>query len=364
MVARKHNFSGTEVRAGILAVASAIAIGVFVFVIGEFDPFPQDPAFEVWFEDTKGLNKGADVRYGGKLVGRVAEIRVEEVPRQALDDVARLMIDPDDPGFEAPIRSEDGSVPRIVVSVVLDEIIPLNRASTAFITNTTLTSDKHLEITTQWSDEATYTDARDMTILPVDEGDLFGKAGELLDTITNEISGIGNLLGVDSDAELTSVADLLTTLNDAMKQSEQLIVSTNDIVDANRDEIDRIIANVLEIENSANAVLQEINGTIKETRPLVADSLERVPPLLDQFAAVSQSLETLLGQLEPVIGDVKSITNNTDGLLEDAGPEVTELVTDIRETVQNLNDLILMLRENPTSLVRGRPKGRKSAGTD
>ncbi len=363
MVARKHNFTGVEVRAGILAVASMIAIGVFVFVIGEFDPFPDTPAFEVWFEDTKGLNKGADVRYGGKLVGRVAEIRVEQVSRQALDDVARLLIDPNEPGFEAPIRSDGGSIPRIVVAVVLNEEIPLNRASSAYITNTTLTSDKHLEISTKWSEEASYQVAG-MTTLPVNEADLFGMAGELLDTITNEISGIGDLLGVDSDAELTSVAELLTTLNDAMKQSEELIVNTSDIVDANRDEIDRIIANVLEIEESANSVLQEINATIKETRPLVAESLERVPPLLDQFASVSQKLEDLLGQLEPVLGDVKSITNNTDGLIEDTGPEVTELVTDIRETVQNLNDLILMLRENPTSLVRGRPKGRRSAGAD
>jgi len=363
MVARKHNFTGTEVRAGILAVASMIAIGTFVFVIGEFDPFPEEAAFEVWFEDTKGLNKGADVRFGGKLVGRVAEIRVEEVSRQALDDVARLLIDPNEPGFEAPIRSEGGSVPRIVVAVVLNEDIPLNRASSAFITNTTLTSDKHLEVTTQWSADPTYTYA-ETTVLPVDEGDLFGQAGELLDTLTNEISGIGRLLGVDSDAQLTSVADLLSTLNDAMKQSEELIINTNEIVDANRDEIDRIIANVLEIEDSANAVLQEINGTIKETRPLVTDTLERVPPLLDQFAAVSKSLETLIGELEPLLGDVRKVTNTTNGLIEDAGPEVTELITDVRETVQNLNDLILMLRENPTSLVRGRPKGRRSAGAD
>lgn len=363
MVARKHNFTAAEVRAGILAVASAIAIGVFVFVIGEFDPFPEQPAFEVWFEDTKGLNKGADVRYGGKLVGRVGEVRVEEVSQQVLDDIARLSVDPEDPGFEAPIRSDGGPVPRIVVSVLLDETIPLNRASSAYITNTTLTADKHLEVTTDWSTDSTY-EHEGMTVLRVNEGDLFGMAGQLLETITEEISGIGDLLGVDSDAELTSVADLLTTLNDAMKQSETLIVNTNDIVDANRDEIDRIIANVLEIEESANAVLQEINGTIQETRPLVADSLERVPPLLDQFAAVSQSLEVLLGQLEPVLGDAKSITENTNGLIEDTGPEVAELVTDIRETVQNMNDLILMLRENPTSLVRGRPKGRRSAGTD
>jgi len=363
MVARKHNFTGTEVRAGILAVASATVFGMFVFVIGEFDPFPKETAFEVWFEDTKGLNKGADVRYGGKLVGRVAEIRVEKVSRQALDDIARLMIDPNEPGFDAPIRSDGGAVPRIVIAVVLNETIPLNRASSAYITNTTLTSDKHLEITTKWSEDPTY-EFEETTILPVDEGDLFGKAGELLDTVANEISGIGNLLGVNSDAELTSVADLLSTLNEAMKQTEQLIVNTNDIVEANRDEIDRIIANVLEIENSANAVLQEINGTIKETRPLIAESLERVPPLLDQFTEVSRKLEDLLSDLEPILGDVKSITNNTNGLIEDAGPEVTELITDVRETVQNLNDLIIMLRENPTALVRGRPKGRRSAGTD
>jgi ABC-type transporter Mla subunit MlaD len=363
MVARKHNFTSTEVRAGVLAVVAAIAIGTFVFVIGEFDPFPEEPALEVWFQDTKGLNKGADVRYGGKLVGRVAEIRVEEVSQQALDEVARLLIDPEDPGFEAPIRSDGGTVPRIVVSVLLDEDIPINRASSAFITNTTLTSDKHLEITTDWSTEPTF-QYDGITVLPVNEGDLFGMAGELLGTLSEEISGIGDLLGVDSDAELTSVADLLMTLNDAMKQSETLIVNTNDLVDANRDEIDRIIANVLEIEESANAVLQEVNGTIKEARPLVTDSLERVPPLLDQFTVVSQELEQLLQDLEPVLAQAESVAANTNGLIEDAGPEVTDLVTDIRETVQNLNDLILMLRENPTSLVRGRPKGRRSAGND
>jgi ABC-type transporter Mla subunit MlaD len=149
-----------------------------------------------------------------------------------------------------------------------------------------------------------------------------------------------------------------------MKQSEQLIVDTSDLVDANRDEIDRIIANVLEIQESANAVLQEVNGTIKETRPLVTDSLERVPPLLDQFTAVAQELEGLLQDLDPILAQAETTAANANGLIEDAGPEMTKLVTDIRETVQNLNDLILMLRENPTSLVRGRPKGRRSAGNN
>jgi phospholipid/cholesterol/gamma-HCH transport system substrate-binding protein len=374
MVAKKHNFTATEVRAGLLAVVSAAAIIGYIVVIGEINLTPDPVDFEVWFEDTKGLNEGADVRYGGKIVGRVKTIEIEEIPRRQIDRVAGVPpATPPAPGEEAEtaadegldqrIASGDDILPRIVVSVALNDEININGATSAFITNTTLTSDKHLEITTVWSETDPLT-IDETTVVPVDEGDLFGKVNSLLDTVAQEITGLGDLLGVDSSAKVTSVADLLTTLNRAMEQTETLIVSTNDLVDSNRDEIERIIANVLEIEASANAVLQEVHGTVQDARPLVTDSLERVPGLLDQFAEVATTLDELLGQVEPILANTESVTGNLNSTLEETSPELNELVLDIRMTVQNLNDLILMLRENPSSIIRGRPQGRRSAETN
>jgi hypothetical protein len=82
--------------------------------------------------------------------------------------------------------------------------------------------------------------------------------------------------------------------------------------------------------------------------------------MLDQFASISEQLSAITGKLDGILVNAESMSADAAGMLDSTGPEVADLVTDIRLTVRNLNDLILMLGEEPESLLFGRSRGRRT----
>ena len=74
MADAKHNFSGTEIKAGLMVIVSVVLAVGFVLVTLGFRPPEEGKVFYAKWENTGGLNEGADVRFGGVKVGRVVEI--------------------------------------------------------------------------------------------------------------------------------------------------------------------------------------------------------------------------------------------------------------------------------------------------
>ena len=87
MPAKQHDFTATEIKAGILVLVSFfILVGFLVAIRG---CRPQDESaktFYAVFTDISGLNRGADVRFGGVRVGKV--IAIEPDP----EDRARIRV--------------------------------------------------------------------------------------------------------------------------------------------------------------------------------------------------------------------------------------------------------------------------------
>ena len=125
MPAKQHDFTATEIKAGILVLVSLIVlVGFLAAVRGCRPKDDSERLYYAVFSDISGLNRGADVRFGGVLVGRVTAIEP----------------DPDD---RASIRVRA----RVVGHV------PVNQGSVATIEQITLTAEKHLEISTGAADE-------------------------------------------------------------------------------------------------------------------------------------------------------------------------------------------------------------------
>jgi len=125
---------------------------------------------------------------------------------------------------------------------------------------------------------------------------------------------------------------------------------------------ERIVDTVYDIEQSAHELIKQLNETVAENRPSVSGALEKVSPMLDEFAQVSQKLNGLTDTLDSILKNVDEISADASGVVEESGPEITELVRDLRNTVRNLNDLILILSEQPDSVIRGRTHGRRAGG--
>src|SRR5690606_13993769 len=102
---------------GVLVLAGIAVFLVFLAVIQGYRPPAEEHVFICRFNDTLGLNKGADVRFGGLKVGYVGIIEA-------------------DPTAPEKIR----------VEAVVPPELRVNEKSIAYVSQTTLTAEKHLEI--------------------------------------------------------------------------------------------------------------------------------------------------------------------------------------------------------------------------
>jgi len=182
MPAAKHDFTATEIRAGILVLVSLVILVGFVAAIRGCRPHDDSAKhYFATFTDISGLNKGADVRFGGVRVGKVT-----------------AAIAPD---------AEDRS--RLRVTAEVDGDIPVNEGSVASIEQVTMTAEMHLEITTGGADQPLHESGDTLKSSPshglLDLPDLEGMVAR----VETLLDGLNVLVGVDlADDEAGDVVDL------------------------------------------------------------------------------------------------------------------------------------------------------------
>ncbi len=126
MPAKKSNFTTTEIKAGLMVLASVFVLVAFVVSIrGCGSRGEERNRFSADFTSIIGLDMGADVRFGGVEAGKV--VGIEPDP----DDHSRIRV-----VFEVPVSTPAG-----------------NHGSVASIEQISLTTAKHLEVSTGGKDQ-------------------------------------------------------------------------------------------------------------------------------------------------------------------------------------------------------------------
>ncbi|GMV91845.1 MAG: hypothetical protein AMXMBFR82_16230 [Candidatus Hydrogenedentota bacterium] len=336
MPAKKHDFTAAEIKAGMLVLAGITLFIVFLGVIQGYRPPVEEHVFVCRFNDTLGLNKGADVRFGGLKVGRVRSIETDS---------------------EAPGK--------IRVEAVVPPELQVNEESIAYVSQTTLTAEKHLEITTGEPEAPLMPDGAE---LPVREGGLLDQAGQLAGTVQSAIQDIQALLGVaeakekSESGELnTTVATIIDDLDVAVNEGTGLVTDARDAVDQYRGDIDEILDRVKEVSESTRDLMAELQDTVGDSREDVQAALEKVPPILDKVADVSEELDEIVASLQQTLDHAASLSGEANGALVDNRPVLEDTLIDLRETVRYLRDFSRTISEEPQSVIRGSgPQGRKA----
>lgn len=336
MPARKHDFTTTEIKAGILVLASLGLFVAFLAIVSGYRPKQNVQVFTCYFKDTLGLNRGADVRFGGVKVGRVRTIE--------------------------PDRER---ISYIRVEAVVPPDLPVNADSVAYVSQTTLTAEKHLEIATGEPDAARLASGAE---IPVREGDLFNQAGQVAGSIKDVLDDVQALLGVEeakdnsAEGEVTStVASLFEGLDKAVEEGTGLVQETRGIVDSNRENIDAAIQRVQQIEDSANELVTQLNGLVSENRESLKASLEKVPKIVERVADLAEDLDEISAGLQATLDESTRLGATANDALEDYRPIIEDTVVDLRQTVRHLRDFSETIAEEPQAVIRGTtPRGRKT----
>lgn len=354
----RAEFSKTELRAGALVILSGLVLALIIAAIMNYRPQGSTKHFHVYLKDTGGLDPAADVRFGGIVVGRVTQVRSDPA------DQSRMRID-----------------------VSVSPSTPVNTDSRAYVGQVTLTSARHLELTTGTPSGRLLEDGReiestiggmfgdlaglsqrleqflqDFTILlGVSDGDgrrIFQTAdgrtiADLFVTLEGVLGDVRVLLGiVDEGGELRdiegrrTISELMVTMDEAIIEGGDLLGDAREVVAENRDSIREVLAATEEAADSAREMIARLDTMVAENRENIDGAITSAKDVMEDLDGLIARLDTLTGSLQ--------------GMVDANDENIETVLQDLSETMRNFREISQTLADQPQALIRGRePVGRQ-----
>jgi phospholipid/cholesterol/gamma-HCH transport system substrate-binding protein len=296
-----------------------------------------------YFKFAGGVQRGAPVRFGGLMVGKVDRVRID------------------------PANST-----RIEIDLVVDRSTPVKTDSVAKITTLGPLTDNYIEIST--GSEGT-------GLLPPGA-----------DIASVEAFGIPQL-GEAVQAMLPDVQHAIGKVNTTLDGLQTTLARANDLLsDGNRTAIAHSLSNadqlLSETRPKLNQSLDNVNRMLADAQPKVSASLTNVQeltakltPLLEDIKKVSARADETLAHVDGTLAENRAdirttVTGLRDALaksnvllsqlnqtLDQNSGNIDELLDNIRISTENLKGLTETLRSRPASLIRGiRVEDRQPGG--
>lgn len=380
---KKHDFTVKEIQAGALVLLSTAVLAGFIAVINGLRPPEQVNTYFAKFSNTIGLKQGAEVRFGGMLAGHVAEIRPDE------NDQTQLIV-------EAHVRPD----------------VPVNAESIATIETLSLTSDRHLEISTGAGDAPKSADGAELKSVTKSGGfidipnidglvsgseDLIGDLRDLLGVeeakeqeaasgeewakLTSITKDVRDLLGVEEAAkqeaagegEAANVTRIMADLRkflgvqEALKKEAEGTGELVEITQITEDvgkifkkyepQLQGIVEKVPAMQDSVQKLLDQLNGVLEENADSIGNTLKGVEDIVTKLR---DNADDLVSSLKDTLENAEGLTGQASEFLEANRPMLEDMLGDLGKTVNSLNVLLNNLKNHPESVLWGKPAvGRK-----
>jgi ABC-type transporter Mla subunit MlaD len=242
---------------------------------------------------------------------------------------------------------------KILVTAEILGTIPVNHASVASIEQITLTSSKHLEISTGDPDAPLHDDG-DRLRSAVGAGafglpDLDGVVARL----ERLLDGLNTLTGSDPEADPESVdlGEVLESLKLSLDEAGRTLAGISQVVEENRPGMRDVVDRLASLEVAASELLSSIDALVDENREPLHASAVNIEELTGE---ARRMIEDLGASLEQLTASLQSFGANADDLMEDQRPALEEVLANLQQTTRNLREFSRILAEQPESLVRGK----------
>jgi len=345
MPEKKHSFTATEIKAGLLVILSAVVLVGFVAVIQGMRPPQKVKVYYATFTKTIGLKIGAEVHWGGILAGRVTAIEP-------------------DPEDQTLIKVEASVAPHI----------PVNQESVATIEQISLTSEKHLEISTGVKQALPLPEGatiRSVTLTGafIELPDVNGVVTKVEDLLDDLMAFLGveeaQELEEKGEREFAKITRITADVREALDKGTGLVEDITDVLEEQRPNINDILEKVKGLEDSVKELADEVNGLLEDNRQPLTDTMAGVKGIVDDVGGV---VDSIAGELDALVSSLQGTLENADGLsanardfLEDNRPAIEDMILDLRETVRYLKSFSRTMAEQPQAVIRGKaPEGRKN----
>ena len=341
MPAKKSNFTATEIKAGVMVLASLLVLVAFVAAVRGCGSGGGNPnRFSADFTSINGLNQGADVRFGGVKAGKVVEIGSDP------EDRAEIRV-----FFDVPVG------------------VPVNHGSVATIDQVSLTTGKHLEISTGGKDQPLHQSGDHLSSFTkpggfVDIPDIEGVISRLETMLDGLITLLGveraQLLAEQTGEEMVDLAEVAASLQRILNSGAATVETLDTTISENRDGLKEIVQRLVDLEDAATELLTNLNDAVDENREPLNATMINFQELSEE---ASRQVEELTASLAVTLQYLQEVSGNTSDLIEDQRPTLEHILQNLESTTRSLKQFSLSLAEQPNVLIRGsKPKGRADGG--
>ncbi len=335
-------FTATEIKAGILVLVSAVVLIGFVSVMrgcgGGADKVNR---FSADFTTIEGLNLGAEVRYGGVKAGKVVGIAPDPA------DYSRIRVEFD-----------------------VDARVPVNTGSVASIEQISLTTAKHLEVTTGNSERPLHTSG-DHIASVTGSGEMFGipDLEGVVDRLEVVLDGISTMLGVEraraqaesTGDEMVDLAMMAASFDKVLRSGSSTVRRVDAAIADNSEGFGQVVDRLIELEREATTLVENLNAVVEDNRaPILATTTN-----LEKLSRdATRQVEDLTASLRVTLDSFESIGGNASDLVDRHRPALAQILANLEVTTRNLKQFSETLAEQPSALIRGaRPEGRADGGS-
>jgi ABC-type transporter Mla subunit MlaD len=244
--------------------------------------------------------------------------------------------------------------------------VPVNLGSVAGIQQVTLTTAKHLEISTGGGDEPLH--ASGDTLMSAGGGGGFFDVPDLEGLVKRLELVLDNLvavLGVDRAAlraaeggpEPMDVTRLLTSLDEAMNVGGATMRELDGVISENRAGFQEMVHRLVELQKTTTELMAQFNAVVSENRQPLNETVLNLERLTGE---TNRHLEELAGSLRQTLQQLEDVGGNASDLLDSQRPALEEILINLQNTTRNLSEFSRTLAEQPQALIRGRKtQGRK-----
>ena len=298
---------------GVFMLLIIIALFVFIIWLSRGDLNQQRTDYDIYFEGSvAGLSVGSTVQFNGIPVGQVRDISIV----------------PEDPS-------------RVRVTVTVQEQVPVNADTQATLEAQGLTGVAIIQLRggMAGSQPLSREPGQPRPVIPSQRSplqELFEDAPTLLNSAIQTLSNVQKLTGPENQRMVAQILANVESLSATLDQDSRDLNAV----------LARSQTTLAEIETAAQAFTS------------LAQVLEDATD--DEVSAALREAETALAEAGALFGTVNRTVDENRGAIRNfannALPEVSRLVIDVRRLTQSLQRVADQLADEPSQLIFGRPK--------
>ena len=286
-----------ELRVGIFVAVCLVLLGTLIWKFGKYEPITRDTyEITVVFSNVGGIVKDASVLYGGIVVGKVRDIR--------LDQTGALKVD---------------------VTLAIYNNVKIRKDSKFVINQSGLLGDRYVDVIPQAGaaeilkpgDVVQGSASVDLSEAIRGVVDVLHQAASTIERVDKAVQRIDET--VLSRETLEHASSSIANIDRATSNTVALTLSVHDVIEENRGKVDNTLA---KFSNAAD----NFNDTSKSVKQLVAANEEDIRTTTKNLAQSTQRLNEILGRLERGEGTAGKIL--VDPTLHD---EIVKLVQNWRK---------------------------------